>query len=162
MAYRMPYLIDGHNLIGQTPGISLADIDDERQLVSLLQAFSTRSGKVIWVYFDRGAPGQEPPRPQGNVHISFVSPPRTADQAILAHLRRLGAEAPNWTVVSSDREVLSAAKHAGARSMRSQHFAHELKASAPEGAAPEKPDTELSPDEIAAWQQLFESGQTED
>lgn len=162
MGFNMPYLIDGHNLIGQTPGISLSDLDDEQQLISLLRAFCTRTGKTIWVYFDNRAPGQEDPRPQGGVHVAFVSPPRTADQAIQAHLRRVGAEAPNWIVVSSDRQVLTAAKRMGARSVRSHHFADELLGASSERSQTEKPDAELSADEIAKWRRIFETGQDED
>ena len=33
----MPLLIDGHNLIGQIPELSLADEDDEGKLVMLLR-----------------------------------------------------------------------------------------------------------------------------
>ena len=38
----MPFLIDGHNLIGRMPGISLDDPDDEARLVAQLRAFCAR------------------------------------------------------------------------------------------------------------------------
>jgi len=37
----MPLLIDGHNLIGQIPDISLSDPDDEAKLVLLLRRYTT-------------------------------------------------------------------------------------------------------------------------
>ena len=37
----MPLLIDGHNLIGQIAGMSLADPDDEGDLVMLLRRYAT-------------------------------------------------------------------------------------------------------------------------
>ena len=40
----MNYLIDGHNLIARTPGLSLADPDDEAKLVRL----SARDGARVW------------------------------------------------------------------------------------------------------------------
>lgn len=36
----MNYLIDGHNLIARTPGLSLADPDDEAKLVQLLRRWA--------------------------------------------------------------------------------------------------------------------------
>ena len=50
----MPILIDGHNLIGRLPGISLADADDEQALVRLLLSYRARTGKAITVVFDPG------------------------------------------------------------------------------------------------------------
>src|SRR5262245_8805655 len=41
-ADRMHLLVDGHNLIGQMPGLSLADPDDEAQLVLLLRGYAMR------------------------------------------------------------------------------------------------------------------------
>ena len=53
--YPMPLLVDGHNLIGQVPGLSLADADDEAQLVQLLRRYSTaKRGRQVVVVFDRG------------------------------------------------------------------------------------------------------------
>ncbi len=47
----MPYLIDGHNLIGKVPNLRQNDPEDEKQLVELLQEFCQRTGKHVEVYF---------------------------------------------------------------------------------------------------------------
>ncbi|MBL8045607.1 MAG: hypothetical protein JNL09_03645, partial [Anaerolineales bacterium] len=51
----MPFLIDGHNLIGKMPGLRLDDPDDERQLVQFLRAYLARVKKSGTVVFDRGS-----------------------------------------------------------------------------------------------------------
>jgi hypothetical protein len=47
--------------------------------------------------------------------VHFVRQPAIADTAILNHLHRLGSDAHNWIVVSSDAAVRSGAQKAGAR-----------------------------------------------
>jgi predicted RNA-binding protein with PIN domain len=152
----MPYLIDGHNLIAVTPGISLDDPDDEVRLIALIRTFCGRRGKRAIIYFDRAAPGAPDPSPAGGVVAHFVSPPRTADEAIRDHLARLGREARNWEVISSDREVREAASQAGSRLTNSQTFAKQLTG---ENLDPEddreKPPSSLSNDEVEEWERLF-------
>jgi predicted RNA-binding protein with PIN domain len=110
----VPYLIDGHNLIAQMPGITLGAVDDEAQLIGLLRIYCERTRSRATVYFDRGHPQAESPPAGGRVTARFVPSPRSADQAIIRHLERLGGDARNWTVVSSDREIQQAAAR-GAR-----------------------------------------------
>jgi len=148
----MPYLIDGHNLIAQTPGLHLSDPDDEMRLVSSLLPFCQRRRARVTVYFDRGRPGSEASLSSGSLKVHFVTPPGTADQAICAHLARLRGEARNWVVVSSDREVQAAARAAGARVVSSREFARELQA-APARQA-EKPETSPTAD-VAYWERRF-------
>ena len=50
-------LIDGHNLIGQTPGLSLADPNDEQKLIVMLRRYAARKQARIVVIFDSGNPG---------------------------------------------------------------------------------------------------------
>ena len=50
----MPILIDGHNLIGRLPAISLQDPDDEEKLARMLSSYRARTGKSITVVFDPG------------------------------------------------------------------------------------------------------------
>jgi predicted RNA-binding protein with PIN domain len=159
----MPYLIDGHNLIPRIPGLALDQIDDEQQLVELLQDFCRRSRKQVEVYFDNAPPGQPPARSLGSVVARFVRQGSTADQAIRAKLSRLGGSARNWTVVSSDREVQTAARAARARVLPSEEFAalmleSEIKPARQSGPRPE----DLSPDELADWMKLFGVDEGED
>lgn len=153
----MPYLIDGHNLIGQLSGIDLSDVDDERQLVKELWSYFRAKGTRAVVYFDGGDSFSQDPRSQSGVTVRFVRRPNTADMAIRAHLVALGKEAKNWTVVSSDREVRKAVERAGARIMRSEEFARELRAGPPQEPEAEKP-SQVEPDEIDRWLDLFRGG----
>jgi predicted RNA-binding protein with PIN domain len=158
--FQVPYLIDGHNLIGAMPQISLEDPDDEQALISLLQAFCQRSRHMATVYFDRRAPGSQGMAKSGRLSVHFVQPPRTADDAITSHLDRLGGQAQNWTVVSSDHQVQQAARHAGARVMSSRAFGRLLRPGS--GSDPERDDAKPAgvedPDELARWERLFRKG----
>jgi predicted RNA-binding protein with PIN domain len=150
----MPYIIDGHNLIPSAPGLRLSDPDDEARLVALLRSFCARKRTRVTVYFDRGLSGTQPHLGGGGVTVRFVRPPRTADDAIAAHLSRLGGEARNWTVVSSDGAVQRAARRAGARALTSPSFAQHL---SPGGhsRAHEKPEPALSKEEVTYWERRF-------
>lgn len=119
----MPYLIDGHNLIPKVPGLSLEAADDEMQLVEMLQEFCRLSRKDIEVHFDNAPPGQPRARLYGRVTARFARTGETADEMISARLRRLGATARNWTVVSSDRSVQASARGSRAQVLPSEAFA---------------------------------------
>ncbi|MEW6566830.1 MAG: NYN domain-containing protein [Chloroflexota bacterium] len=148
----MPYLIDGHNLIAHLPGLRLSDADDEARLAERLRLFCQRTRSRAVVYFDRGHPAGEQPAPRAGLTVHFVRAPRTADHAIRAHLTRLGREARNWTVVTSDGELRSAARQSGARTLTSPEFARRLQAR-PE--LPEKPESPADEDEVTYWEARF-------
>jgi predicted RNA-binding protein with PIN domain len=149
----MPYLIDGHNLIPHL-GLQLADPDDEAKLAAALQRYFARTRRQGTVYFDRQAPGGAAGASSRHLTVRFVAPPRTADDAIRAHLARLRGEARNWVVVSNDRAVRQAAERAGARWISSGTFAGEVLAARHAGVA-EKPDAALSPEDLAEFERLF-------
>jgi predicted RNA-binding protein with PIN domain len=149
----MPYIIDGHNLIGKIPGLRLDDLDDEQELIQILQDYCQQANKEAEVYFDRSASGHARANVHGRVTARFVRSGETADQAIARHLKRLGNAAANWTVVSSDREVQAAAKRARARLIASEDFSRDLAVS-PEGE--DRSDSpKVSKDEIDEWLDLF-------
>lgn len=151
----MPYIIDGHNLIGAMKGIRLDDPDDEALLVGELRRFCARTRRRVTLYFDRGAPARQTPDDAGGLAIRFVRPPRSADQAISQHLSRLKGAARNWTVVSSDLEVQASARHAGARVLSSHEFARLISKSVSPPTDREKPGADLTEEEIREWQRLF-------
>ncbi len=153
----MPYLIDGHNLIPKVKGLSLDEVDDEMGLVEMLQEFCQQQRKQAEVFFDNAAPGGVKVRKFGRVLARFVYRGITADQAISTRLGRLGGEARNWTVVSSDRGVQAAARGVHAQVMPSEAFAALLEKTLDEskkdlGAVAE---TEVEPEDVDEWLRLF-------
>ena len=78
------------------------------------------------VYFDNAPPGEAGQRSFGTVKAIFVRQGVPADEAIRGRLLALGREAHNWTVVSSDREVQTAAQHAHAKTLTAATFARQL------------------------------------
>ena len=152
----MPYIIDGHNLIPKVSGLNLGDVDDELQLIKLLQDFCRITHKQVEVYFDNAPAGSAGARNFGCVTARFIREGRTADQAIKQKLSRLGGEARNWTVVSSDREVRASARSARSKSMRVEEFGHLLsgviKGSAKQGV---EEDLGLNAQEINEWMEIF-------
>ncbi len=153
----MPYLIDGHNLIPKIPGLNLQSLDDEEQLIQLLQEFCRRQRKEAEVFFDNAPPGGVRGRNFGLLSARFVRQGSTADQAIRERLVRLGKLARNWTVVSSDQAVQSAARAAQAHSLPSEAFARLMAGALDEQAADrgENREAGVSGDELEDWLKLF-------
>jgi predicted RNA-binding protein with PIN domain len=151
----MHLLVDGHNLIGQAPGLSLADADDEAQLVLLLRGYATRKrGRQVVVVFDRGVYGH----PQGlngyGVSCHFAKSPQDADAQLIRRLR--GLRRPGeWALVSSDRQVARVAEECGVRVIGAREFAAQLRAPAAPPPPAEKPDARLSEAEVEEWLRVF-------
>ena len=152
----MPFIIDGHNLIPKIPGLSLSEMDDEMRLVEMLQEYCRLTRKQVEVFFDNAPPGQPRARNFGSVIARFVRSGQTADQAIRNKLQRLGGEARNWTVVSSDHQVQAAARAARAAVIPSETFSRQMKEildSSPKTS--EVADKGLSNDEVDDWMKIF-------
>lgn len=155
----MPYIIDGHNLIPYIPGLSLEDLDDEKSLIAVLQKFANQSRYKLEVYFDGAPAARTGTRIHGLVKAHFVTRDSTADQAIKNHLSRLGNSAKNWTVVSSDRDILTEARSFQCQILKSSEFAVMVLADTTPGISEsdknDQPD--ISPGEIDYWLDQFGS-----
>lgn len=157
----MPYLIDGHNLIPYIPGLSLKDMDDEIALIKLLQVFSSQHRTKVEVYFDQAPATRAGSRSFGSVKAHFVRQDSTADKAMINRLTRMGKDAKNWTVVTSDREILVEAKSAHSQTLKSAEFALELQ-SVKSGISSDldKQDIpEVSDGEVDYWLDQFEGNE---
>ncbi|RMH00377.1 MAG: hypothetical protein D6706_04070 [Chloroflexi bacterium] len=163
----MHYLIDGHNLIGKLPDISLADQDDEIRLILRLKAWVTgaRSRKVT-VIFDGGITGGVAHRlSTRDITVVFAPQGETADDLIIRRLPGL-RPAGAYTVVSSDRRILDAARALRIKAMTSEAFIERMgftftmpeeKKTKPARPHPpdEREEPQLSEAEIAEWMDLF-------
>lgn len=148
----MPLLIDGHNLIGKMPDLSLADPEDEAELVRRVQRYCQRHRRRAVIVFDAGVVGGRSPSLSGaGVEAVFAPPGRRADDVIRERLGKLRDPA-GWTVVSSDREIQKMARQVGARAVSAEEFAEMLRAS-PTRAR--EPSPRLSEEEIQEWLDRF-------
>ena len=152
----MPYIIDGHNLIPRV-GLHLDALDDEMALVEILREFCSVKKKRVEVYFDGAPPGQNGKRKFGYVTAHFVRKGRTADDAIRARLQKMGNAARNWTVVSSDREVITSAKSVRASHISADEFTQQIEDTKLITQSDPVEDKSLSGQEVEQWLDLFSS-----
>ena len=152
----MPYLVDGHNLIPYL-GLRLDSIDDELQLVARLGEFCRLRRTRVDVYFDGAPPGMARSRRYGGATAHFVRQGSSADTAIEARLTRLGREARNWSVVSSDRRLQRAARAVHAGVLPSGEFVRLMAQAKIEGVSASKIEAHLGPDEVEEWLTMFRS-----
>ncbi len=150
----MPYLIDGHNLIGQLPGIDLQDPDDEVRLVERLRSAMGRMRTRCTVVFDAGLPGgpsRELSTP--SVQVVFAHGGTTADRIIMERIR--AARDPNrWIIVTNDQVIVTAARRRGMRVIASGAFVREMNAPPPI-TDDENPNPHIGPAELDEWLALF-------
>lgn len=158
----MAYLIDGHNLIGQLPDLSLTDPNDEAKLVQKLIGFSARASKRVVVVFDSGLPGGKSRLSTGQVEVIFASARSNADNVMKERIKH-ARDPGQWVVVSNDRAVLDAARVRRMTTLTSADFAQQLRTT-PAPKTRKRDDTDkgeaanvhLTPDEIEAWLKLFQ------
>ena len=150
----MPYLIDGHNLIGQTPGLRLSDPDDEQQLVVLLRRYLVRTHKKGTVIFDNGQPGGSGGWSNSVLEVRFAPAAGSADALILERLAK-SKNGRGLILVSDDQRLVQAAQRAGASVRASRDFARELLS----GSEPlRKKEAGLTAAEVEAWEKEFKRG----
>lgn len=150
----MPYLIDGHNLIPKL-GLRLDSMDDEMELIAILQEYCRIERKQVEVYFDGAPIGSAGSRKLGTVRAHFIRLGQTADSAIRARLDNMGKSAKNWIVVSSDREVQSAARVNQAQFISSEEFVRLTRAAMQAAPKPGSADKKLSEKEVDDWLTIF-------
>jgi predicted RNA-binding protein with PIN domain len=152
----MPYLIDGHNLIARLPDIDLEDPNDEAKLVDKLKGFVARDRKKCTVVFDGGLPGGVSTMSTGSVKVIFAASQHTnADNVIKERIRKI-PDARNWTIVSSDNEVLDFARQHKMKAQTSAEFAQTLQRKPRiKDSRGEALHVQVPKDEVDEWLNIF-------
>jgi len=161
----VPLLIDGHNLIGSgaIADISLADEDDEANLVARLRVWRSKAKDRMTVVFDHGITGGRSIGLSGaGVNVIFARNPQDADELIRRRLRGAGK---GLILVSNDAELRRAAAAAEVEVWRSDEFVQRMQTT-PRKKGPTSPTPEagaeshvhLSDREVDAWMRLFDKG----
>jgi predicted RNA-binding protein with PIN domain len=159
----MHYLIDGHNLIAKIPDISLGEAQAEFELALRLKSWASANRKRrVTLLFDKGMPGGTA-RMLSNRDVTVIFAPQgqTADSLLIGRIKQV-KNPPEYTLVSSDQQIIAAAKKRKMRHILSEEFVERLgyderlivKGEAVETA--EKPDVDaLSEAEVNEWLDLF-------
>lgn len=163
----MIYLIDGHNLIGKMDNIELSDPDDEEKLVRRLQSWSSSvEKKQVMVVFDSGLFGGIVPHLSGyGVQVQYARRGQKADDVLIRFLKDL-RNPQAYTLVTSDREIIAAAKRRRVGYITSEEFVillqgveakrKEKKQGGKSQPAVNPDQVNLSEQEVNAWLNEFE------
>jgi hypothetical protein len=149
----VPYLIDGHNLIGQFPGLSLDDPQDEAKLVERLRSFMARTGKRCTVVFDGGLPGGlERHLSTPSVQVVFAHGGTSADAIILERIQN-ARDPGSMVIVSADQRIINAALRRRMHVLSPAVLARQM--NAPHVPDENDPNPHLTPNEVQEWLDLF-------
>jgi len=147
--------VDGHNLIGRTPGLSLDREEEGRE--QLLRSLAARAGKVrVVVVFDGDRPGSAKRERFGSVEVVFAPRGRTADEELLSRLSEAGPRGA--TVVTSDQELARKARWLGARVLTCEEFLRRQQAGRPGRVERQEPEPPVPEEEVEAWLRAFRKG----
>lgn len=156
----MHYIIDGHNLIAKIPDISLNDPNDEVELILRLKSWAAASPKrKVTVYFDGGLPGGIEQRlSTSDIKVIFAPEGKTADSLIIKHIRKIN-NPPEFTLVTSDQQIIAVAENCCLRHLRSEAFTAKMGQDKQKRTTPpplsQTDDPKISNREVAEWLELF-------
>jgi len=134
----MPYIVDGNNVMGQTPGWHRDKAAARERLLHALAEFSRHKGVRVTAVFDGGADNRFP---EGSafrgVKILYADRGSDADRKI-QRLVETASDPRGITVVTSDRQLAFLVRSAGAKVIRSGEFRKSLLESGAQSGGREK------------------------
>lgn len=122
----MPFLIDGHNLIGHLPDMSLSDPNDEEKLMTRLRALAERTKKRMTVVFDPDPHANSPQFGHGKSQYGLLTvifaPNGTKADDVIRSIAGDVKDKQGLIVVTSDAAVADFTRRCGIRAQSSQEF----------------------------------------
>ena len=157
----MNYIIDGFNLGHKLPAaaIWLKKSETERAIpiiLNFIRAALPGTAKIIVVFDGKAGVFPAMSHPPG-IQVKFSRKPQTADDIIRKFIRE-ETEPKNWTVISSDNEIIYTARDMGAYVLSAKQFASQTNSKKTPVENLEKYQPENI--DVDAWLKLFnEKGQ---
>ena len=150
----MAYLIDGNNVMAQTPGWHRDKAKARRELLQRLAAFGRIKKCLLTVVFD-GSPDREFPNASAyrGVKVLFAEPGSDADTRIIK-LVEAARDRRGITVVTSDRNLQFQVRTRGASVMRSGEFRKQM-ASVIANAPRVEDGEQVEIDDVNQWLRYF-------
>ncbi|HEX8088180.1 MAG TPA: NYN domain-containing protein [Blastocatellia bacterium] len=156
----MAYIVDGNNVMGQTPGWHRDKAKARRRLLEQLADFARLKKARVTVVFDGGP---DPTAPEGSafrgVKVLYADRGSDADTRI----QRLVESSPDSRgikVVTSDRRLASSVRSSGAEVIRSGEFRRQVERAlmSPSAADEGKP---FETRDVNAWLRYFGATQAD-
>lgn len=150
----MAYLIDGNNVMAQTPGWHRNKAKARRELLQRLATFGRIKKSRLTVVFD-GSPDREFPDASAyrGVKVLFAEPGSDADTRIIK-LIEAARDRRGITVVTSDRNLQFQVRTRGATVMRSGEFRKQLE-SVIANASRAEDGEQYEIDDVNQWLRYF-------
>lgn len=155
----MPYIIDGNNLIGSMPDITLEDPGARKKIVEIVRKYQQSKNSSVIIVFD-GEPDNVFHRQPLDEKFTVVYP-RYGDSADDEIKRILGRYTyfKDVVLVTSDRELKTYARKKGARIINSIEFHYELRrytrVQGIKESNQKRINAQLSDNEIDQWLKIF-------
>jgi len=150
----MPYIVDGNNVMGQTPGWH-RDKDRARfELLKQLAAFARLRRVRVTVAFD-GAPDRTFPEGSAfkGIQILYARRGSNADERIVEFVES-SRDARGITVVTSDRQLGLRVRQRGGNVLRSGEFRKQME-SAVDSPKPPASEAEPAAEDLEGWLRYF-------
>lgn len=150
----MAYIVDGNNVMGQTPGWHRDKSGARRRLVEQLAVFARVKKARVTVVFD-GAPDKLMPEASAyrGVKIFYAEKGSNAD----ARIERLVESSPDprgLVVITSDRHLAFVVRSRGAAVVRSGEFRKQIEHAIASNPAPEDGE-QYEVGDVNAWLRYF-------
>ena len=153
----VPVVIDGNNLLhAARDADALSPLIGRSMLCDTIGQWAELRSERVHIVFDGPAPDAPLAKQIAHpaIEVSYSGADRTAD-SVLAYLIESDSAARRLAVVSSDKEIIRAAKRRRARPIRSDEFwkcvKRDLARPAPAGTEPDEKEAGLSPPATQAW-----------
>jgi predicted RNA-binding protein with PIN domain len=151
----MRLLVDGNNVMGQTPGWHRDRAGARRRLLAEIASYVGATRARATVVFD-GAP--DPDVPDGSVFrgVRVYYPPRGSDADTLIERLLAGSkDRAGMTVVTSDRRLAAECRALGARVVRSGDFRRRMAEAALRSDAPDPGEADQPAGSVDEWLRYF-------
>lgn len=157
----MAYIVDGNNVMGQTPGWHRDKAKARRRLLEQLADFAKAKKARLTVVFD-GAPDQIAPEGSAFRGVKVLYADRGSDAD--TRIERLVESSPNkrgLTVVTSDRRLALAVRSSGATVIRSGEF-RKLMEQVLASSSQADDGEQVEVDDVNGWLRYFGADEDDD
>jgi predicted RNA-binding protein with PIN domain len=157
----MPYIVDGNNVMAQTPGWHRDKTAARRALLERLSAFSAAKKIRITVVFD-GAPDELMPEGVAFRGVKVLYAERGSDADARIHrMVESASDARGLTVVTSDRHLGFLVRASGAKVVRSGEFRRQIEEALTSQPGPEDGE-QYEVGDLNSWLMYFGSTPEDD